>query len=1090
MSNEPFIAKTDRQAALHRELAEGLGRLLAKASDNQDAIVTGEIDELTREFHLITKSGERQYVGIVAEQGKPGEDGVSIIDVQLVEDPEQDNRVFFQIELDNGLILQTRSSIDGYHGKSIEAARIEENQFFFTLEGGIDIPPIAVDGLTPVSINGAYINSEREVILTLTNGEETPVGLADDLKGRGIEEIYRQAGNIYIRYDDGTPDVDLGRLVGAKTMDVENGHLYYTDSEDVKKDLGPVVSITGAEVNENAELVFFTNQLGDAAQYNVGKVLNLRGDDGLSISGFDVSDNVITVTLSDGSELPPVNVTGLRPIHVVGAEFIAEENELYLVLSDGNRITTGINADFKGDGIETIDFNEVTGEISVKYTKEPSAVVVGIIPTLKDINISPTGELTATWSHLENPVKIGDVISISEIARDSETGEITVTMNDATVFNLGYLKSIESVSISGDDLIVKITGEEPVVVGSLRGDKGDPGVSVTNATLSERGNLIIGLSDDNEIDVGNVRTTIQNFLGETRSFTWSEGPDFPAPHKGNVIVFVDDAVIPNTNLDLSVEDTVSYTGDEVFEDTAVVTVLSFITAAPSETGRGIFEIKATSDTTYSITLEDGSLFTIDTETAIDPSTLPAGIDTAVIDQNTSELTITLTDGKVINVGKVNSSDNTKNAYIDENGELHIELDSGTSFNVGSVVSNMTITQITINPEGELLVYLNGASEPFNAGLTANYVTNSYVDENDRLVIETSDGRLIDAGTVRNPLLGTIYEFTGIEGQTDFRLDHAEYSVDASLNGIGLFNDQLDLSDPKYVKLINPITKDGQRLRVTLMSKGQFTVNHLESAKEANPDTSYGVDAEGNIGFHSNYSKLAAMPKTVTVQSDGQTEISHVGSELIDVFKNGTLLHGGYQPNEGNTKLVFDAPLSAGDVLRVVDYSQPLVKNGLLAAGYARVAFQTFSPGGTFEKGDWRVRDLNLIESNQLGLQVRNNRIILQPGKYYVKGRAASKGVGQNLLKLYNQTNSTDLLVGGCMFSPVSPPRAYQIPDAQTEISGYFEVTTLSAVILMHKCAVTYGGYGFGSGNAGGGAAGTFNDFREPGRLVDLEFWKV
>jgi hypothetical protein len=422
--------------------------------------------------------------------------------------------------------------------------------------------------------------------------------------------------------------------------------------------------------------------------------------------------------------------------------------------------------------------------------------------------------------------------------------------------------------------------------------------------------------------------------------------------------------------------------------------------------------------------------------------------------------------------------------------LHIELESGTSFNVGSVVSNMTITQITINPEGELLVYLNGASEPFNAGLTANYVTNSYVDENDRLVIETSDGRLIDAGTVRNPLLGTIYEFTGIEGQTDFRLDHAEYSVDVSLNGIGLFNDQLDLSDPKYIKLISPITKDGQRLRVTLMSKGQFTVNHLESAKEASPDTSYGVDAEGNIGFHSNYSKLAAMPKTITVQSDGQTEINHVGSDLIDVFKNGTLLHGGYQPNEGNTKLVFDTPLSSGDVLRVVDYSQPQVKNGLLAAGYARVAFQTFSPGGTFEKGDWRVRDLNVIEANQLGVQVRNNRIILQPGKYYVKGRAACKGVGQNLLKLYNQTNSTDLLVGGCMFSPVSPPRAYQVPDAQTEISGYFEVTTLSAVILMHKCAVTYGGYGFGSGNAGGGAAGTFSDFREPGRLVDLEFWKV
>lgn len=1090
MSDELLTNKPPRQQLLQEELVEGLSRLLAKASDNQDAIVSGEIDELTREFHLVTKSGERQYVGVVAQRGQPGTDGISIIDVQLVEDPEQDNDVFIQTELSNGLVLQTRNSISGYHGKSLEDARIENNQIIFVLEGGVELEPVDVEGLKPISINGAYINTEREVILTLTDGTETPVGLASELKGRGIAEVVKEAGNLYVKYDDGSEDANLGRLVGLKDVALTDGELIVTNSEDEDTNLGPVVSITGAEVNEDAELIFHTNQSGDTASYNVGKVLNLRGDDGLSITAFDVRDNTIFVTLSDGSDLPPVAVTGLKPIHVIGAEFVQEENELYLELSNGDKITTGINADFKGDGIEFLDFNTDTGEISVKYTKEANATVVGVIPTLKDFTISPTGEMTIKWSHLPDPVKIGDLVTIDKIERDPETGVVTVTMNDESVTELGHLKSIEAIEIDGDDLIVTITGEDPFVVGSLRGEQGIPGVSITEAAVNDDGNLVLEFSDDSVKDVGYVRTTIKNFLGETRSFPWSDGPEFPAPHEGNVIVFVDNNVIPVTDLDLTVEDTVTYTGSGTFDDNAVVTILSFIIAAPDETGRGIFDITAISDTAYSIKLEDGSIFTLDTETIVDPSTLPPGIETAAIDPTTSMLTITKTDGEVIEVGVVNSSDNTESAFVDDNGELHIVLNSGKDMNVGSVVSNMTISEIKIDENGDLLIWLKGATDPFNAGPTANYVTNSYVDENDRLFIETSDGRSINAGTVRNPLLGTVYEFVGTEGQTKFRLDHAEYSVDASLQGIGLFKDQIDLTDPSYVTLVNPITRDGQRLKVTLMSKGEFTVNHLESAKTAPINTSYGVDDDGNIGFHSNFSKLAAKPQTISARNEGDTEISYITSGLIDVFKNGALMHSGYILNEDNSKIIFSEPLSTTDEIRVVDYSQPQVKNGLLAADYARVTFQTFSPGGTFSKGDWRVRNINAIEANQLGLDVRNNRIIMQPGNYYIRGRAACKGVGQNVLKLYDQTNGLDLLIGGSMFAPTGMSRAYQVPDSQTEISGYFKVDTLSSVILMHKAAITYSTYGFGSGNPGGGSPGRITDYVEPGRLVDLEIWKV
>lgn len=1091
MSETSLSDKSPKQQLLHRELVEGLSRLLQKASDNQDAIVGGEINELTREFHLITKSGERQYVGIIAQKGEPGDNGVSILDVQLVEDPEQPGRVFFETELSNGLVLQTRNSIEGYHGKSLVDARIENNEIIFVLEGGVELDPISVNGLRPVSINGAYINEEREVILTLTDNSEIGVGLASELKGRGISEVYRESGKLFIKYDaegDNTI-VDLGALVGLKSIAMVEGEIVVSTDDDNETNLGPLIGLTRAAVEEN-HLVFYTNQTGDEERWDLGQVENLRGDDGLSIKTFDVSDNTIYVTLSNDESLPPVPVSGLKPISVIGARFSQEENELYLLLDNGNEITSGIGADFKGDGVEFVEFDAETGAISVKYTKEEDTVVIGNVPTITDFTIAPTGEIEIQWSHLETPMKVGDLRSIENIER-ADDGLIQVTFNNADVIDLGYIKSIESIDIDGDSLLVTLTGEEPVIIGSLRGDKGDPGRSLASGAVNDAGNLILTMDDGEEQDVGYVRTTIQNFLGETRTFKWSDGPDFANPHIGNVLMFVGSDVIPLEDINLDVEDTVTYLGAATYDADAVVTIVTFIMATADETGRGVFKIDPVGETLYRITLEDGSIFEIDTETEIDFSTLPPGIETAAIHPTTSMLTITKTDGEVIEVGVVNSSDNTKEVYIDDLGMLHIVLNSGLDLEAGSVVSNMTIEDVQINPDGDLLVYLKGAPEPFNAGPTANYVTDSFINENDRLIIETSDGREIDAGVVRSPLLGTIYEFTGVAGQTKFRLDHAEFRPDVFLQGIGLFEDQVDLTDPKYITLVDPLVRDGQRLKVILYSRGEFKVTGLAGTETAPVDSYYGIDADGNAGWHSRFGQMAAQPSNIAAREEGDVEVSHVNSGLIDVYKNGSLMHSGYRNNDDNTKLIFDTPLSTTDELRVVDYSRPQVKNGLLAANYGRVIYQTFSPGGTFTKGDWRVRSVNAILDNQIGVDVRNNRMILQPGTYYVRGYAACKGVGNNVLKLYNQSTQTDLLVGGAQFSSASATRAYQVPDDKTEISGYFEIDQLAAVILMHKGTITMSSYGFGSGNAGGGAPGKYEgEFDIPGRLVDLEIWKM
>jgi len=1107
--SEPILNdRSPVQQLLHRELVEGLSRLLQKASDNQDAIVGGEIDELTREFHLITKSGERQYVGIIAPKGEVGDDGVSIIDVQLVEDPEQPGRVFFETELSNGLILQTRNSIEGYHGKSVEAASVVNDTIVFTLEGGVSLEPIPVSGLTPISISGARINPEREVIVSLTDGTEFELGLASDLKGVGIAEVYRENGKLYVKYDEeGNGKVtDLGRLVGLRSMSIVDGNLEYVNDNSETNTIGPLTMVTRGAVEEN-HLILYTNQSedGDNYRWDLGPVENLRGDDGidgidgldgadgadgLSIAKMAVEDNIIKVTLSDDSTLPEIPVTGLRPIHVIGAAYIEEESELFFTLSNGDKISSGIGADFKGVGVEDIVFNAETGEITLQYSDEEEPTVIGTIPTLTGFSVSEIGEIQVTWSHLLEPMTVGNMRSIQGIDR-TEQGIIQVTFNDEEIVELGSIKSIEEISIDGDNLLIRLTGEEPLIVGSLRGEQGVPGRSISTAGVNDTGNLILSYDDGEEQDVGYVRTTIQNFLGQTKSFKWSEGPEFPAAHIGNVIVFIGDEVVPMSDLDLNVGDVVKYTGDATHEDETSVTILSFIMAPVDETSRGVFEIKAVSDTAYQISLEDGTLFTLETETPIDLEALPPGIADAAIDPTTSVLTITKTDGEVINVGKVNSSDNTETVYISDKGELHVVLNSGLDLNAGSVVSNMTIDDVSIDPDGNLLVYLKGASEPFNAGPTANYVTDSFIDDNDRLIIQTSDGREIDAGVVRSPLLGTIYEFTGTAGQTRFRLDHSEFKVDVSLQGIGLFDDQIILTNPQYVELVNPIVRDGQRLRVVLYSRGTFKVTGLDSAKDAPPDTYYGIDTDGNEGFHPKFSKLAGMPLDLAVRNNGSTELSHANSGLIDVFVNGKLLHEGYRNNDDNTKLIFDEPLDTTDKIRVVDYSRPQVANGLLAANYGRVIYQTLSPGGTFSAGDWRVRSVNAILDNQINVDVRNNRIILQPGIYYVKGYATCKGVGQNVLKLYDQTNQMDLLVGGAQFSPLTTGRPYQQADDKTEISGYFEVTSLTAVILMHKGTISSSAYGFGSGNPNGGAPGRFTtSFNVPGRLVDLEFWRM
>ena len=184
----------------------------------------------------------------------------------------------------------------------------------------------------------------------------------------------------------------------------------------------------------------------------------------------------------------------------------------------------------------------------------------------------------------------------------------------------------------------------------------------------------------------------------------------------------------------------------------------------------------------------------------------------------------------------------------------------------------------------------------------------------------------------------------------------------------------------------------------------------------------------------------------------------------------------------------------GETVTIELLRAPRTAGDMLAGQYARVTYDTYSWGGTFGAGAWRVRALNKIISDSIGINLDSNRVILPAGVYYVRGYAAAYGVRQNVPRLYNQTLGEVTLVGSAQFAAsVGNIPSNGVSDCQTPIEGYFEIPVQSQIVLQHRCVSSYGGCGFGRGNGEGYAPGSkvpASVLGVPGRLADLQFWKV
>lgn len=1072
-------------AALQLAIQEFANKVLIR---NGFLITAVQQDPNSNELVLTYSNGQQETFGpIRGIDGDPGAPGVSVINVQLITDDLYPDAVFFEAEMSNGVKLRTRDSIAGYHGKSVDNVFLQNgNEFVFVLEDGIELPPIPISGIRSNWIVSTRIDDDGELTFTLNTGEKLKAGAAAGLKGVGVDNVsVSNAGDVFVTYSNSSTPVKVGNILGIADNGVRliNGKLYITYNSGVEVELGSVPGVTGARIVDG-ELVFSTTIGTD---YNAGPVANLKGADGRGVTAARIENNTIIFTLADNSELTPIPVSGLTPVSVTGARWDNQLLELFLQLSTGTEIPTGIKEDITGNGVMSTRL-ALDGSLYVTYTAQPlTEVKVGVIPAIKTL-VLQNGILKAIYNIApDTPIDLGEVLGINSF-NYTPNGLVQAVMSNGTIRDVGILKAVQSFSIQNGNLVARYNDNTTQDIGRVVGPKGEDGISVIGAEVDNLGQLKL-LRDKGQppIAAGQVVRNMTNLIGSIKNFVTQEGQtEYMINHNGEVIIYAN-GVLVNEGYDLTLSDRVVM----IQPTGTVVKIIAFADTGLVITSKGLEEVRREGNNAIFRT-ESGTEFTLDLRVPVDVTELPPGIKSFRI-INGNELEITLTDNVVTNVGPVNNLIGISGATINNDGDLIITRTNGEQINVGSVISNLAISDVKVNAQGNLIVTLNTGST-FDAGPTGVYVVDASINASKRWEFLLSDGRILDGGVAINPVIGHPYDFVCFEGQTEFELDHTDMEVVVYARGICLSKAAIILDDPRKVKLRTP-RKLNDPVRIVLLSKGVLRAEHLEGVYSANNGDVYGKHpVTGQPGFFPGNLAKMGIPYTLR-PSNGQTILNNIPhSGHVEVFKNGRLLDPltEYTLPEDNRRIILTQPLTLTDYIYVVVLATPNPTGEFAFTSYAKVTCETYTNGGTFVAGRWETRQLNQIKQNGLNVGLANNRIILHSGRYYVRGWAACNGVRSNILRLRDVTSNRVLLLGPGVQASNRVDQWWAEANSLTPIEGYIDVIAQTQIALEHRCVTTRSQVGFGT--VGGGvlanAGISQNDLGFPATLASLELWRV
>jgi len=197
----------------------------------------------------------------------------------------------------------------------------------------------------------------------------------------------------------------------------------------------------------------------------------------------------------------------------------------------------------------------------------------------------------------------------------------------------------------------------------------------------------------------------------------------------------------------------------------------------------------------------------------------------------------------------------------------------------------------------------------------------------------------------------------------------------------------------------------------------------------------------------------------------------------------TVARNGSKIQSVDSDLIIDTDRS-GFILVYVDSTQGWVITSEITGGSSgspllHVSHQVAdgNDGGTFTSGSYQTRPITTVQTNEIaGASLSSNQITLPAGTYYIDGFALAYKVNSNRVKLYDVTNTADVITGVNTYSYDS-----DIDMTPAFLRGNFTLTATTVLEIQHRCQTTQATNGMGFNMSG---------MSDPERYAEFSIWKV
>lgn len=449
--------------------------------------------------------------------------------------------------------------IDGSDGRTITAARLENNNELFVMEfsdGTSESLGKPLHVLVPpgdTSITSHTITTDGELVFTLQIGDESvkvnvgKVRGTDGENGKTITNVVIDIDeNLVVTIDDngtitdeiiGTVRYDrvngayinefrklvIERAVGPDivtdaTVDGKNGIAglfakkplhdstneymlsFEMSDESIIPDVGKLRPFQTHNVAVVGDDLVFT--FADTTTSNVGRVVGIQGR---NLIDADLVNNELTVEYDDTSIEAASGairtISGVEYDHTTG-ELIFTRNDATTVPIAYSRLADGVH----GRWITSMEI-DANGELQIQFNDEATPTSYGNVHGQWLTDITKTGEdYYAHWHHLMDPVLIGTLSDIDGAhgrwltdMQINASGDLEVTWTDAVVDNVGRAQGHWPAEIyrTGDDFFVRYHDEvDPIQIGTVPSFDGDAPRWITDMVININRDIQVQYADE------------------------------------------------------------------------------------------------------------------------------------------------------------------------------------------------------------------------------------------------------------------------------------------------------------------------------------------------------------------------------------------------------------------------------------------------------------------------------------------------------------------------------------------------------------------------------------------------------------------